>query len=237
MNENTKWHCAICNCNFQRKLALENHYKTRKHRDKLEKDIDVQEVYELRKQLEEEKNKVTQLKYENEKLKSQLSKKKCKYYNNSSHYENCTINNIQINLNVNPYGCENWDYLKDEIITIMRGVNTCIPEMVKKLHFDKNHPENHNIKFLNKKLSTMKTFNGEEWKTSHKKDVIESLITNLVDKLEEEYGVDFRTKSTQFIKDLWDRKTNPIIAEQKIDKTLRKQVEYSIIDGQQELKN
>tara|TARA_Y100000389_G_scaffold204907_1_gene260680 strand:+ start:137 stop:790 length:654 start_codon:yes stop_codon:yes gene_type:complete len=217
-------------------LALENHYKTRRHKDKLEKNIEKTEVFELKKQLEEEKHKVKQLTIENDKLRSQLSKKPATY-NNSKHYENCTFNNIQLNLSINPHGCENWSYLRDEIFTIMKGVNTCIPEMVKKIHFDKNHPENHNIKFPNKKLSNMRTFNGEEWKTFHKKDVIESLIMNLVDKLEEEYGQDFRLKSTQFIQELWDRKTNPIISDQKIDKNLRRQVEYSIIDGQHELKN
>ena len=28
----------------------------------------------------------------------------------------------------------------------MKSVNTCLPELVKKLHFNKDHPENHNIK-------------------------------------------------------------------------------------------
>ena len=109
--------------------------------------------------------------------------------------------------------------------------------MVKKIHFNKSHPENHNLRLPNKRMPEMKTYNGEEWRTAHKKDIIESLITNLVDKLEDEYGDDFRNQSTQFIQRLWEEKTGPIISEQKIDKNLRKQVEYSIIDGQNELKN
>ena len=29
---------------------------------------------------------------------------------------------------------------------IMGGVNSCIPAIVERLHFDVEHPENHNIK-------------------------------------------------------------------------------------------
>ena len=118
----------------------------------------------------------------------------------------------------------------------MRGVNTCIPAIVKRIHFDKDHPENHNIKFPNKRFSEMSKYSGGEWITSHKKDILENLIMNLVGKLEEDYGDDFRNHSTSFIQKLWEEKTNPIISEQKIDKNLRKQVEYSIIDGQNDLK-
>ena len=171
-----------------------------------------------------------------ERLKNQLEKKPTTTYSNSNHYENCMINNIELNLTINPHGSENWNYLKHEVLNLMKGVNTCIPEMVKKLHFNKEHPENHNLKLPNKKFSHMKTFDGEQWKTQHKKDVIESLIIQLVDKLEDEYGDDFRNQSTNFIQTLWEQKMERIISEKKVDRDLRQQVEYSIIDGQNDLK-
>tara|TARA_Y100000385_G_scaffold201197_1_gene208292 strand:+ start:217 stop:876 length:660 start_codon:yes stop_codon:yes gene_type:complete len=218
---------------------LENHYKTRKHQDKLEKDVDISQVINLRKQVEDQKAKIRELTFENDKLRNQLEKKNTETISvkNIKQYNNCTINNIQFNLNINAHGSENWDYLKDEIIPLMKGVHTCIPEMVKRIHFNKDHPENHNLKFPNKKLPTIKAFDGEEWKTLNKKDVIESLITNLVYRLEEEYGGDFRISSTKFIQELWEKKTLPIISEHKIDNFLRKQVEYSIIDGQNDLRD
>ena len=66
--------------------------------------------------------------------------------------------------------------------------------------------------------------------------VIESLIIQLVDKLEDEYGDDFRNQSTNFIQTLWEQKMERIISEKKVDRDLRQQVEYSIIDGQNDLK-
>lgn len=236
MEKKSQWFCDICQHNFKRRIGLENHLNTNKHKAMLNLNKNNIEI-EYRKENEELKYKVKHLTMENEKLRLQLSKiNKSKTYNNSVHYDNCTFNTIQLNLLVNPHGNENWDYLKEDIVNLMKCVNLCIPEMVKKIHFDKNHPENHNIQFPNKKEPVIRTFNGEEWKTFDKKDVIESLITNLVDKLEDEYGDDFRKKSTQFIQELWQKKTISILSEHKIDKTLRKQVEYSILDGQYMLK-
>ena len=233
-----KWFCETCQCSFQRKFALEKHYTTRKHLHQLAQlNPKPDELLELRRKNEELTIQVQDLKIEMERLKNQLEKKPTTTYSNSNHYENCTINNIELNLTINPHGSENWNYLKHEVLNLMKGVNTCIPEMVKKLHFNKEHPENHNLKLPNKKFSHMKTFDGEQWKTQHKKDVIESLIIQLVDKLEDEYGDDFRNQSTNFIQTLWEQKMEKIISEQKVDRDLRQQVEYSIIDGQNDLKN
>ena len=129
------------------------------------------------------------------------------------------------------------DYLSDDdICRIMKGVNSCIPEMVKSIHFNKEHPENHNIQIPNKKISQVKLFNGNTWDTSDKKVAIENIITNLVDRLESEYGEEFRNNTTQFIQELWEKKTRLISEEKSIDKSLRKQVEYSILDGQAKIK-
>ena len=230
----TRWHCITCNCYFQRKLALEKHYKTRKHKDILEKDSEPNEIFELRKKLEDAEHKVKELLIENKKLKSKLNKVPKGNSYKGNHYDNCIINNIHLNVTLNSFGYENWDYLRDDVINIMKGVHTCIPAMIKRIHFDKEHPENHNIKIPNKKVAQIKTFDGDDWNTHNKKDVIEDLITSFAYKLDEEYGCDFRNNSTQFIQELWDSKIHSI--NQKIDKELRKQVEYSIIDGQNDLK-
>mgnify|MGYP001184277212 CR=1 FL=1 len=231
-----KWFCEVCQSSFQRKFALENHYKTLKHKIKVDQQSTPSELDDLRKINNDLTLEVQRLNLEVNKLKEKLSKNVNKPSPIYTRYENCNVTNVQLNLNLNSYGNENWNYLKHDIIEMMRGVNTCIPAIVKRIHFDKDHPENHNIKLPNKRFSEMSTYNGGEWITSHKKDILENLIMNLVGKLEEDYGDDFRNQSTSFIQKLWEEKTNPIISEQKIDKNLRKQVEYSIIDGQNDLK-
>ena len=241
----TKWHCETCDCYFQRKFALEKHCTTRRHKDNVKDRETPVEILELQEKYERVVIENQQLRNDHEKLKSnyeklqnQIAKRNTTTYTgNANHYENCNINNIQINLTINPHGSENWDYLKHEVVSLMKGVNTCIPEMVKKLHFHKDYPENHNVKLPNKRGMAMETYDGEQWHTSHKKDVIEAMIIQLVDKLEDEYGEDFRNQSTNFIQRLWEQKTGKILEEQKIDRNLRRQVEFSIMDGQTGLKN
>lgn len=246
-DSNKPFFCSVCNASFDRRNKLEKHTKTEKHLKNMNDLIKRCDKIQLYNKLQICELKCRDLedrlqKLEGNNIQSQsISSNQTTY--NTTYYTNCNINNNitntnNITININPLGSENWDYLSDDdICRIMKGVNSCIPEMVKTLHFNKMHPENHNIKLPNKKISQMKTFNGESWDTKNKKDVIEGLITNLVDKLETEYGEEFRSNATRFIKELWDKKIGPITDDQKIDKNLRKQVEFSILDGQAELKN
>jgi len=237
LNEKNRWHCEICKHTFKRRLGYENHLLSNKHKARINEKTDT--TYELKRENEELKLTIQKLNNELDNLKTQMSKTQKKNSYSGNHYENCVINNvnnIQLNITLNPHGNENWDYLQNDIMNIMKGVNTCIPILVQKLHFDKDHPENHNVKLPNKRFSDMQFYDGSKWRTLHKKDVIENMITHIVDTLDEKYGDDFRKASTQFITKLWDEKTNLIISEQTIDRNLRKQVEFSIIDGQNMLK-
>jgi hypothetical protein len=85
-------------------------------------------------------------------------------------------------------------------------------------------------------MPQIRTFDGMTWNTKNKKDIIEGLIRNIVDRLESGYGEEFRNNATKFIRDLWEEKMTPITNNNQIDKDLRKQVEFSILDGQSELK-
>ena len=235
-----KFRCDVCDICFDRKNKLDKHLNTDKHM----RNIRTHEKHELMIEIDGFKKRCAQLEEKNRELEErlkdiekQICKNACKTTNNYITNANTySIGNTTIVVNVNPYGKENWDYLKDDILNIMKGVNSCIPEMVKSIHFNKEHPENHNIHLPNKKLSQIKTYNGHSWDTRNKKDAIETLITNLVDRLESEYGDEFRNNTTQFIQDLWEKKISPIAQEHAIDINLRKQVEFSILDGQAKLK-
>ena len=125
-NVSTKWYCEVCNAGFQRKLALENHFKTLRHcKNVLEKHSDGDELIELKKRNEELMLEVQRLTDEVTKLKQLKKTRTNSYNNNACHYENCNFTNVQVNLSLNPYGNENWNYLKDDVLNIMKGVNTC----------------------------------------------------------------------------------------------------------------
>ena len=115
-------------------------------------------------------------------------------------------------------------------------MRSSIPNLVKQIHFHPEHKENHNVKIPNKKLPHLQTFNGEEWQTMNKKEGIEHLVVNLVDRLESEYGSDFRESTNEVVTKLWEEKTKPISDDKEVHIKLRKQVEYSILDGQSGIK-
>ena len=248
--------CTLCNASFDKKCKYDRHLNTQKHINLFHsnemgrntwnsnnwseenvykaKYMELsKKYYELEKNIEiREKNFQLRL----ERLEQQLSLSTAGQNNCNNNNVNTTINiTNNVNLPKNAHGSENWDYLKSDILNIMKGVNTCIPEIVKKIHFDKDHPENHNIKIPNKKLSQAKTFNGETWNTVGKREAIENLIVNVVDRLQSEYGGDFNEEASQFIQNLWAEKMNPIFENKTVDRKLRNQVEYTIIDNQSQI--
>lgn len=237
-----RWRCSLCNVGFERRNHLERHLQTNKHRIISGKKSNDYEKCELMNELQLFKSRCSDLENRMEKLEKQLMNTKnvtTKKTNNTTYvkkYTNCGNVTNNIIINVNPYGNENWDFLEQSVVLeIMKGVNSCIPNIVKTLHFNKEHPENQNIRITNKKLAEIKTFDGESWITKNKKETIECLITNVVDRLESEFGEDFKNNSTKFIHELWEHKIMPIVEKQKITAQLRKQVEYSILNGQSEL--
>ena len=49
---------------------------------------------------------------------------------------------------------------------------------MKTIHFNPNHPENHNIKISNKKQKYANVYNLGNWEFKNKKDVIENIVDN-----------------------------------------------------------
>ena len=125
----------------------------------------------------------------------------------------------------------------------MKAVNSCLPELVKKIHFDVNHPENHNIKIPNKKENRISIFDGVQWTTQQKNEIMETLISNLIHRLHD-FKDDFEKESTLFIQNLWKEKVGKLINVnddnndiRKSLKLMRDKLECSILDSQRELRN
>ena len=65
-----------------------------------------------------------------------------------------------------------------------------IPELIKYTHFNKEHPENQNIKITNKKEPYVKVLKNDKWELQNKEDTITDLIdrqqVHLMDEVIEE---------------------------------------------------
>ena len=262
-NPTKKYNCVLCNESFTRPSHLMNHNKTLKHIQNIENNKNnemYQIITKLQKQVSDLEIEKTETKHALDNLQKEFlllkvrftdntdKNKDKKFYNvnnsnNSNNVNLITDNRIthittNININLRAHGNENWNYFgKNEIVDTMKAVNSCLPEIVRKLHFNDEHPENHNIRIPNRKQPDIKVYNGTDWLTKSKSSIIDSMIHNILEKLTDEYEEDFYTNATLFIQNLWktkyDQITNSLNKENKLAvKELRKQIEYCILDNQ-----
>jgi DNA-binding protein YbaB len=76
-------------------------------------------------------------------------------------------NNIyNIEIKVNSFEKTDYNVLKDNIHTCVKDGKVDEAKLIKLLHFNKDHPENHNIKVVNKRENRIQVFNGENFEES-----------------------------------------------------------------------
>ena len=143
------------------------------------------ETVQMKKQIEQQQNEIDELK---NKIILLLEKSSNTIYteNNIQNQSNIETQNVIV---VNSFGQENTEYLTDQIVSklIKNGPFTCLPKIIERIHFDPNHPENHNIKVTNKKLNYAEIIKDNKWITTNKSQIIEKMIQNGYDLLDEKY--------------------------------------------------
>ena len=94
--------------------------------------------------------------------------------NNNKHIDNSTTINV---ISLNNYGSENTQYItKEYLMGLLEKPFQSIPELIKYTHFNKEHPENQNIKIPNKKEPYVKVLKNNKWELMDRKDTINDLI-------------------------------------------------------------
>jgi len=106
-----------------------------------------------------------------------------KHSMSNSHNNNTNSNNTNNNNNtiiINNYGEEDTKYItSDFILNLLKNKPfRAIPEMIKHTHFNKEHPENQNIKITNKKEPYVRIMKDDKWELQDRKNT----ITDLIDK-------------------------------------------------------
>ena len=165
-----------------------------------------------------EKTKVIEnLKNENEVLKN----------NKNTTIQNNTINNTVI---INAFGKENLAYINKEYIhgLIREGPYGSIRKLIKYIHFNPDHKENHNIKIPNKRDKYAMVYDGSMWQVRNKK----SMITTIADHA---YGV-IAEHCEDIISKKLDRFRDDFESEEsRYMKRLAEDTELIILNGQKEV--
>jgi|NorSeaMetagenome_1021524.scaffolds.fasta_scaffold15332_1 hypothetical protein len=162
--------CPYCCKEFSRVDSLTRHLKVCKSKKKTEK----QDKITL---LEKEKEELLKTV---EKLLIECSIKSNNNTINSNNSNNTNSNNTNNTIIINNYGDENTKYITKEFIVNLLANKPfkAIPEMIKHTHFNKEHPENQNIKITNKKEPYVKIMKDNKWEYQDRKNT----ITDLIDK-------------------------------------------------------
>jgi uncharacterized C2H2 Zn-finger protein len=101
--------------------------------------------------------------------------------NNPTNSHNNTTNtteNKTINITINPYNKPNHFIDDNKIKKILNHGFLSVQELIKELHFNKEHPENHNVYISNKKNWMVTYYNGSEWVLDPDNEIIDELYDN-----------------------------------------------------------
>jgi len=86
-------------------------------------------------------------------------------------------NNVSNNIKLLGYRNTDISHLSDkDFISCISHSNFCIPHLIKKIHFDPDKPENHNIYISNIKNNYAMIYDGDKWNLTNKDDLINEIL-------------------------------------------------------------
>ena len=89
---------------------------------------------------------------------------------------NTTVN-VQQNIIVNNIGNEDVSYINNGFLNnLLNAPYVAIPKLIENIHFNLDHPENHNIKITNRKEPYVKVYKDNKWLLEDKKTVIDEMV-------------------------------------------------------------
>ena len=152
--------CRFCNKEFSTNSHMNRHIR---NNCKVKKEIELKENNKDKKEIAELKNQIQTL----------IGKVSTNSSHNNTHIGDNTINTI----NLNVFGKENLSMITDEIKKeLIKGPFKMMPKLLKMIYFNKDHPENHTMKLVNKNKELMKVHKKKGWEFVDKQDTIDYII-------------------------------------------------------------
>lgn len=94
-------------------------------------------------------------------------------------------------LDLMPFCRENMEYIMNDetyekrMLEIVRsGSVKALLKFVEWKHFDKQHPENYNIKFKKNDTNTLEIYNGRKWVSNQEEEVLKMMFERLCDDID-----------------------------------------------------
>ena len=198
--------CKYCNKEFK---YMQSMYRHIKYTCKQNKDEDVKELVRLMNLKLEQKDKELELhKKQLETQGKQIEKLMCKLQINNIVHCN-VINNIQLL----PYNKTDYSHLTEkDFVSAIKKVNFCVKNIIEKIHFNPEKPENMNIYISNLKDKYMMMYEDGNWNIKNKTEIErvyddkEMLLDDWLDREQHKYP-DLKDKFMRYINNKEDDDT------------------------------
>jgi hypothetical protein len=172
--------CNYCDKVFNRMDNLTRHYRTCKDKKKTdEANFHMQELVNVLNEQKERLNKYDLELEEKNKQINELIKK--------AGINNSTITqNIQNNIKLLAYDkTDISDLTEKDFIRCFNHNNMCVPHLVKRIHFNPKKPENHNVFISNLKSGHIMLYDGKQWNTFNRDEIVDDIFDDKHDILEQ----------------------------------------------------
>jgi hypothetical protein len=98
-------------------------------------------------------------------------------------------NNITNNIQINNYGSEDLSHITDAIKTeLLKIPYGAVPKLIEFIHFNKDKPENLNIKITNIRDDKISVYQNGKWTFKNKKNTLKNIIDDKYNMLDEHYN-------------------------------------------------
>jgi len=175
--------CKYCEKILSRSDNLARHYNNCK--EKIKTDQANQYMQELVKLLNEKDDKISKFDQELDE-KNKLIKdliQKAGIQNSGT-----IVQNIQNNIKLLAYDkTDISDLTEKDFIRCFNHNNMCVPHLLKRIHFNRKKPENHNVFLSNLKSGYIMLYDGKQWNTYNRDEVIDDMFDEKHDILEQKY--------------------------------------------------
>ena len=102
---------------------------------------------------------------------------------------NNNIVNNNIHIHINNFGQENLEYVTNDFLSkAIRKIYDSVPTLLKHIHFNPEHPENHNVRMPNKRDKYMLVRRGGEWRHEDRRMVLDDMVNSGHDCIETRYA-------------------------------------------------
>ena len=157
--------CEFCQKSFARNDSLRRHQRRACAKSQINNSSTNSLIENMKKQLEKAKVEKEVMLHEMDKLMDKVG--------------DTNIQNQQFNIHINNFGTENIEYITDNYLKALFDMPyTAVSRLIQNIHFNPEHPENHNIKITNKKLPFIAIWNGSKWVMRDK----QSILIDILDK-------------------------------------------------------